>query len=93
VGGTERAFTGAYWETKTLGIYVCVCCGLPLFDSDDKLDSGSGWPSYSDVIDPEHVETRADDSLGMGRVAVRAATRTAVTFSRTDRHPRESATA
>ncbi|WGF89610.1 peptide-methionine (R)-S-oxide reductase MsrB [Marinivivus vitaminiproducens] len=68
--GTERAFTGRYWDTKTAGIYACVCCGQPLFDSSTKYDSGSGWPSFWAPIDQKSVELRDDDSLFMRRTEV-----------------------
>jgi peptide-methionine (R)-S-oxide reductase len=68
--GTERAFTGKYWDTKTPGVYHCVCCGEPLFDSSTKYDSGTGWPSFYAPIDTDAVATRDDDSLMMRRVEV-----------------------
>lgn len=61
--GTERAFTGEYWNTKTPGTYVCVCCGAELFDSQTKYDSGSGWPSFyepCDGVKGERIEERED---------------------------------
>ena len=61
--GTERAFTGPYWNNKDKGLYKCVCCGAPLFDSETKFDSGTGWPSFWKPVDEQHVETEADDSL------------------------------
>lgn len=66
-GATERAFTGRYWNTKTPGTYHCVCCGTPLFSSETKYDSGSGWPSFYAPIDPQNIETRTDTSHGMVR--------------------------
>lgn len=69
-GGTERAFTGRYWDTKTPGTYRCVCCGAKLFDSDTKYDSGSGWPSFYAPIEREAVAVREDKSLGMVRTEV-----------------------
>jgi peptide-methionine (R)-S-oxide reductase len=69
-GGTERAFTGRYWDTKTPGTYRCVCCGEALFDSETKYDSGSGWPSFYQPIDPEAVATREDRSATMVRTEV-----------------------
>jgi len=68
--GTERPFTGAYWNTKIKGTYFCVCCGQPLFTSDTKYDSGCGWPSFWAPIDEEHVDTEADTSLGMQRTEI-----------------------
>ncbi len=73
-GGTERAFTGEYWDTKTPGVYRCVCCGEPLFDSSTKYDSGSGWPSFYAPIDESKVVTRDDHSLMMRRTEVLCAT-------------------
>jgi len=69
-GGTERAFTGRYWDTKTPGTYQCICCGEALFDSETKYDSGSGWPSFYEPIDPEAVTTREDRSAMMVRTEV-----------------------
>ena len=68
--GTERAFTGEYWNTKTPGTYVCVCCGQPLFDADTKYDSGTGWPSFWAPRDDEAVATKSDRSLFMRRTEV-----------------------
>jgi peptide-methionine (R)-S-oxide reductase len=65
--GTERAFTGAYWDHHEKGVYVCAACGLELFGSDTKFDSGTGWPSFSAPLDPDRVEDNADVSLGMSR--------------------------
>ncbi len=61
--GTERAFTGEYWDTKEEGVYRCVCCGTPLFDSETKFDSGTGWPSFYAPLDERNVETEGDRSL------------------------------
>ena len=69
-GGTEPAFTGIYWDTKTKGTYNCKCCDAPLFDSETKYDSGSGWPSFYQPITPDAVATREDDSLFMRRIEV-----------------------
>lgn len=68
--GTERAFTGAYWNTKEPGVYLCACCGEELFAAETKFDSGSGWPSFYEPIDPEKVEAEADHSYGMVRTEV-----------------------
>lgn len=68
--GTERAFTGEYWDTKTPGTYQCRCCGAELFDSDTKYDSGSGWPSFYQPIDGAAVETKVDNSMMMERIEV-----------------------
>lgn len=68
--GTEPPFTGEYNNTKTEGIYHCVACGNPLFSSDTKYDSGSGWPSYCQPIAPDAVETAEDNSHGMRRTEV-----------------------
>ena len=66
--GTERAFTGKYWNTKTAGTYNCVCCGQGLFSSDMKFDSGTGWPSFTEPTEQSHVDTHEDRSYGMVRV-------------------------
>lgn len=68
--GTERPFTGKYWDTKTPGIYHCVCCGEPLFSSAHKFDSGTGWPSFWDAADSDALATQEDRSHGMLRVEV-----------------------
>ena len=68
--GTEPAFTGAYWKTKTSGMYECVCCGQPLFESGTKFDSGTGWPSFYQPVDAAKVETKTDSSYGMRRTEV-----------------------
>lgn len=71
--GTEMPFTGRYNEHKEAGIYQCVCCGKPLFDSGQKYDSGSGWPSFWAPRDESAVDLRPDDSHGMRRLEVRCA--------------------
>ncbi|MEE9254366.1 MAG: peptide-methionine (R)-S-oxide reductase MsrB [Pseudomonadales bacterium] len=67
---TEGAFSGRYWDTKTSGVYACVCCGQELFDSETKYDSGSGWPSFYAPIDMNVVQTREDRSQFMVRTEV-----------------------
>ncbi|PCJ44420.1 MAG: peptide-methionine (R)-S-oxide reductase [Alphaproteobacteria bacterium] len=69
-GGTERAFTGKYWNHKEEGIYNCVCCDAPLFSSITKYDSGSGWPSFYDVVAADNITIKRDGSLGMVREEV-----------------------
>jgi len=71
--GTERAFSGEYWDTKDPGTYQCVVCDTPLFSSDTKFDSGSGWPSFFEALDPEAVVLHEDRSLGMVRTEVTCA--------------------
>ncbi len=68
--GTERPFTGKYVDCKKPGIYVCVCCGNELFNSETKYDSGSGWPSFWDVKSDTSLKQHFDTSLGMRRVEV-----------------------
>ena len=65
--GTERAFAGAYWDTKTPGVYRCVCCGNELFASGTKFDSGTGWPSFWAPVADENVAVEADNSFFMRR--------------------------
>ena len=65
--GTERAFTGRYWNNHEAGTYRCVCCGTTLFRSDEKFDSGTGWPSFWAPAADENVATETDDSLFMRR--------------------------
>lgn len=69
-GGTERAFTGKYWDCKTPGIYHCAACDTPLFDSETKYDSGSGWPSFWEKLSPDAVAEKHDTSHGMVRTEV-----------------------
>ena len=73
-GGTEPAFTGIYWDSKTKGTYNCKCCDTPLFDSEKKYDSGSGWPSFYQPVTPDAVTMREDNSLFMRRMEVLCAT-------------------
>jgi peptide-methionine (R)-S-oxide reductase len=68
--GTERPFTGEYWNHKELGIYSCVCCGQDLFLSDTKFDSGCGWPSYFKPVNDEVITEHRDTSHGMIRTEV-----------------------
>lgn len=72
-GGTERAFTGKYWDTKTTGVYRCAGCGEELFSSETKFASGSGWPSFFQPLDPEKVEELDDRSFGMVRTEIKCA--------------------
>jgi peptide-methionine (R)-S-oxide reductase len=76
--GTERAFTGAYWNTKEPGVYQCICCGQPLFDASTKFDSGTGWPSFWQPIAKENISLHSDRSL--------FTVRTEVVCSRCDAH-------
>ncbi len=71
--GTERAFTGEYWDNHEEGIYVCAGCGEPLFHSNTKFDSGSGWPSYYAALNERNIEEQRDLSFGMIRTEVHCA--------------------
>ncbi len=72
-GSTEPAFSGAYWDSKTPGIYRCACCDAELFQSKEKFDSGSGWPSFWQAIDPSKVRLLEDASHAMQRIEARCA--------------------
>jgi len=72
-GGTEPAFTGKYYQHKGTGIYHCVCCNAPLFSSEEKYDSGSGWPSYWQPVSEDAVIELSDFNYGMQRVEIRCA--------------------
>ena len=71
---TERAFTGAYWDFHGDGTYRCIVCNTPLFDSGTKFESGTGWPSFFDVVEKGNVVTHEDRSFGMRRVEVQCGT-------------------
>ena len=77
--GTERAFTGQYHDCKEQGMYHCICCGSPLFSSETKYDSGTGWPSFWDAVSPESIEMKSDRSIFF-------MPRTEVVCSRCDAH-------
>ena len=68
--GTERAFTGKFWDHHEAGIYTCICCQTPLFASDAKFESGCGWPSYFKALNPAHVRENVDRSHGMTRTEI-----------------------
>jgi peptide-methionine (R)-S-oxide reductase len=72
-GGTERAFSGAYWNNKATGMYHCVCCGSELFSSATKFDSGTGWPSFWKGVSDGAITTHTDRSHGMERTEIRCA--------------------
>ena len=69
--GTERAFTGEYWDCHDAGVYECVCCGTPLFSSETKFESGTGWPSFFAALSADAVEEDTDTSHGMVRTEAR----------------------
>jgi len=69
--GTEPAFSGEYWDTKTEGVYLCKCCGEPLFSSTTKYDSGSGWPSFYQPVAGQKIDELVDKSYGMVRTEIR----------------------
>lgn len=71
--GTERSFTGDLWDNKVAGVYTCAACGLPLFSSDTKFRSGTGWPSFYEPIHPNHIAEEVDNRHGMRRVEVHCA--------------------
>lgn len=71
--GTERPFTGEYWDCHEPGVYGCICCGEALFTSDDKFDSGTGWPSYTRPIRPQAVEAEVDQTFLLVRTEVHCA--------------------
>lgn len=87
--GTEPAFCGAFFDHKKPGTYYCVCCDLPLFSSNHKFDSGTGWPSFYQAVVPNHVEEKIDLSHGMIRMKsnAHAVTHTLGTFSKTAPNP------
>ena len=91
--GTERAFTGTYWDEHGNGVYRCAGCGAELFSSDTKFDSGTGWPSFTEPLDPARVHLETDSSYGMTRTEATApaAAATWATCSTTGRGPRGSA--
>jgi len=71
--GTESAFSGKYWDCHEIGIYRCICCNAPLFDSETKYESGTGWPSFWQPVTEDALGYSDDDELGMGRIEVSCA--------------------
>ena len=71
--GTERAFSGAYWDNHEDGIYYCICCGMPLFDSKTKFESGTGWPSFYAPINPKNIGNETDMEIGYERNEIHCA--------------------
>ena len=71
LAGTERPFSGKYWDFKESGSYKCICCGEPLFDSSSKYDSGCGWPSFFIPSNEESIDEYEDNSFGMQRIEVK----------------------
>jgi peptide-methionine (R)-S-oxide reductase len=71
--GTERAYSGKYWDNHDPGMYKCICCGAPLFDSETKFESGTGWPSFWAPVAAENVKEESDNSLFMRRTEVTCA--------------------
>ncbi len=71
--GTEPAFSGEYWNCHDIGVYRCVCCSAPLFDSETKYESGTGWPSFWQPLTEDALGYSDDDELGLGRIEVRCA--------------------
>lgn len=70
LAGTEPPFANRYWDNHQSGRYACICCGLPLFSSEHKFDSGSGWPSFCKAIDEQHLQRAEDTAFGMLRTEV-----------------------
>jgi peptide-methionine (R)-S-oxide reductase len=68
--GTERAFSGEYWDNHRTGLYRCVCCGTPLFASETKFESGTGWPSFTQPVNGENVAEKEDNTFWMRRTEV-----------------------
>ncbi len=73
LSGTERAFTGSYWNNKQIGQYKCICCGAELFSSKNKFNSGTGWPSFWETISSNAIITKSDKSHGMLRTEINCA--------------------